>query len=123
MGSQCRTRHAVCSCLPDGLARRQAGRGLRALRRIGWTIKRQSGSHCTLARAGWPDHVFAFHDREEIGPRMLARIAKRTGLSAIRLLVRQLSEDSRNCALPSRRKRYPYCSIPGVCSVGTFRDI
>ncbi len=25
--------------------------------------------------------VFAFHDREEIGPRMLARIAKRTGLT------------------------------------------
>jgi predicted RNA binding protein YcfA (HicA-like mRNA interferase family) len=24
--------------------------------------------------------VFAFHDREEIGPRMLARIAKQTGL-------------------------------------------
>jgi hypothetical protein len=24
--------------------------------------------------------VFAFHDSEEIGPRMLARIAKRTGL-------------------------------------------
>jgi len=24
--------------------------------------------------------VFAFHDGEEIGPRMLARIAKRTGL-------------------------------------------
>jgi hypothetical protein len=24
--------------------------------------------------------VFSFHDREEIGPRMLARIAKRTGL-------------------------------------------
>jgi len=24
--------------------------------------------------------VFAFHDAEEIGPRMLARIAKRTGL-------------------------------------------
>jgi hypothetical protein len=28
----------------------------------------------------WPDFVFAFHDREEIGPKMLARIAKRTGL-------------------------------------------
>jgi hypothetical protein len=26
------------------------------------------------------DTVFAFHDGEEIGPRMLARIAKRTGL-------------------------------------------
>jgi hypothetical protein len=28
----------------------------------------------------WPDFVFAFHDGEEIGPRMLRRIAKRTGL-------------------------------------------
>jgi predicted RNA binding protein YcfA (HicA-like mRNA interferase family) len=53
---------------------------LAALLRIGWTVKRQSGSHCTLARDGWPDFVFAFHEREEIGPRMLARIAKRTGL-------------------------------------------
>jgi predicted RNA binding protein YcfA (HicA-like mRNA interferase family) len=53
---------------------------LRALYRIGWTLKRQSGSHRTLARDGWPDVIFAFHDREEIGPRMLARIAKRTGL-------------------------------------------
>jgi hypothetical protein len=26
------------------------------------------------------DVVFAFHDSEEIGPRMLARVAKRTGL-------------------------------------------
>ena len=43
-------------------------------------IKRQSGSHRTLERAGWPDFVFAFHDKEEIGPKMLARIAKNTGL-------------------------------------------
>lgn len=60
---------------------RSASRVLAALVRIGWTIKRQSGSHKTLARPGWPDYVFAFHDREEIGPRMLARIAKRTGLT------------------------------------------
>ncbi len=52
---------------------------LRALSQIGWTVKRQ-GSRRTLTRPGWPDYVFAFHDREEIGPRMLARIAKRTGL-------------------------------------------
>jgi hypothetical protein len=26
------------------------------------------------------DYIFAFHDREEIGPKMLARIAKHTGL-------------------------------------------
>lgn len=54
---------------------------LAALLRIGWTIKRQSGSHRTLERAGWPNFVFAFHDNEEIGPRMMARIAKHTGLS------------------------------------------
>jgi predicted RNA binding protein YcfA (HicA-like mRNA interferase family) len=53
---------------------------LAALIRIGWHIKRQSGSHKTLAREGWPDYVFAFHDSEEIGPKMLARIAKHTGL-------------------------------------------
>jgi predicted RNA binding protein YcfA (HicA-like mRNA interferase family) len=55
-------------------------RVLRALERIGWTIKRQTGSHRTLSREGWPDYVFAFHDGQEIGPAMLARIAKHTGL-------------------------------------------
>lgn len=55
---------------------------LAALLRIGWAVKRQSGSHRTLARTGWGDFVFAFHEDEEIGPRMLARIAKRTGLRA-----------------------------------------
>ncbi|NUQ78381.1 MAG: type II toxin-antitoxin system HicA family toxin [Polyangiaceae bacterium] len=58
----------------------KARRVLAALVRIGWQIKRQSGSHRTLARAGWEDMVFPFHDGEEIGPRMLARIAKHTGL-------------------------------------------
>lgn len=53
---------------------------LRALLRIGWSLKRQAGSHRTLSRPGWPDYVFAFHDREEIGPRMMARIARHTGL-------------------------------------------
>jgi len=54
---------------------------LAALRRIGWTIKRTRASHKTLSRPGWPDYIFAFHDREEIGPHMLARIAKHTGLT------------------------------------------
>jgi predicted RNA binding protein YcfA (HicA-like mRNA interferase family) len=58
----------------------KARRVLAALLRIGWTVKRQSGSHRTLARDGWPDVVFAFHDDVEIGPVMLSRIAKRTGL-------------------------------------------
>jgi predicted RNA binding protein YcfA (HicA-like mRNA interferase family) len=55
---------------------------LKALKTIGWTVKRQTGSHRTLERAGWPNFVFAFHDGEEIGPKMLARIAKSTGLRA-----------------------------------------
>jgi predicted RNA binding protein YcfA (HicA-like mRNA interferase family) len=59
----------------------RARRVLAALYRIGWQLKRETGSHKTLARDGWSDFVFAFHDSEEIGPRMLARIAKRTGLT------------------------------------------
>ena len=52
-----------------------------ALLRTGWTLKREAGgSQKVLARQGFPNFVWAFHDREEIGPRMLARIAKRTGL-------------------------------------------
>lgn len=60
----------------------KARRVLAALLRIGWSIKRESGgSHRILSRSGWPDTVFAFHDGEEIGPHMLARIAKKTGLT------------------------------------------
>ncbi len=58
----------------------QARRLLTTLLRIGWRVRRQSGSHRTLAREVWPDFIFAFHDGEELGPRMLARIAKKTGL-------------------------------------------
>ncbi|MBN2208771.1 MAG: type II toxin-antitoxin system HicA family toxin [Candidatus Coatesbacteria bacterium] len=60
----------------------KARRLLAALLRIGWSVKRQSGGlHRVLSRAGWPDFALAFHDREEIGPRMLARIARQTGLT------------------------------------------
>ena len=63
----------------------KASRVLAALIRIGWNVKRQTGSHRTLQREGWPDFVFAFHDGDEIGPRMLARIAKNTGLTPVDL--------------------------------------
>ena len=59
----------------------KAKRVLAALLRIGWNIRRQTGSHYVLERTGWPNVVFAFHDSDEIGPRMLARIAKVTGLA------------------------------------------
>lgn len=53
---------------------------LAALMRIGWRIKRTTGSHRVLERDGWPEVVFAFHDEAELGPKMLARVSKVTGL-------------------------------------------
>ncbi len=59
----------------------KAKRVLAALNKIGWKTKRHRGtSHRVLERQGWPDYVFSFHDAVEIGPRMVARIAKKTGL-------------------------------------------
>lgn len=58
----------------------KAKKVLVALQSIGWHLQRQSGSHKTLAPDGCADFVFAFHDGEEIGPRILSRIAKSTGL-------------------------------------------
>jgi len=58
----------------------RASRVLAALLRIGWVVKRQEGSHRTLARPAWANVTFAFHDSDEIGGRMLAKIAKTTGL-------------------------------------------
>ena len=47
------------------------------------TVAWQSGSHRRLKRPGWPNwpnYMFAFHDNEEVGPGLLAQIAKKTGL-------------------------------------------
>jgi len=59
----------------------KARKVLKALRKIGWVEVRQTGSHRTLSRQGWQNYAFAFHDNEEIGSKMLARIAKHTGLT------------------------------------------
>ena len=59
----------------------KATKVLRALLSLGWSIKRQKGSHRILGKVGYPDFTFAFHDREEIGPRMLSRIVKHTDLT------------------------------------------
>ncbi len=60
----------------------KAKRILAALEKIGWQIKRHKGSHKTLSREGFADYVFASHDGEEIGSKMMARIAKKTGLKS-----------------------------------------
>ena len=59
----------------------KAKRVFAALMRIGWAVKRRTGSHRILARAGFADLTFAFHDDVEIGPAMLRRIAKHAGLT------------------------------------------
>jgi predicted RNA binding protein YcfA (HicA-like mRNA interferase family) len=53
---------------------------LAALLRSGWEIAWQKGSHRRLKRSGFANYTFAFHDGEEIGPALLAQIAKKTGL-------------------------------------------
>ena len=59
----------------------KAKRLLAALESIGWRVKRQRGSsHKVLEHAEHPGYVFSFHDGVDIGPKMLSRIAKKTGL-------------------------------------------
>jgi predicted RNA binding protein YcfA (HicA-like mRNA interferase family) len=62
----------------------QSKKVYRALQRIGWSEKKRiskSGSHKQLEHPDYPyEFTWAFHDSEEIGPKMLARIAKQTGL-------------------------------------------
>jgi predicted RNA binding protein YcfA (HicA-like mRNA interferase family) len=56
-------------------------RVLRALFKIGWQIKKHKGtSHIQLTHPTLGDFTWAFRESEEIGPVMLARISKHTGL-------------------------------------------
>lgn len=54
---------------------------LAALLRAGWVVARQKGSHRTLSKPGCGAIVFAFHDGEEVRPRLVAKIARQAGLS------------------------------------------
>jgi predicted RNA binding protein YcfA (HicA-like mRNA interferase family) len=60
----------------------KAPKALAALLRIGWKIKRLGGtSHRVLERPGWPDILFAYHDRVTLGPTAMKVLAKKTGLT------------------------------------------
>ena len=58
----------------------RARKVLRALLKSGWSLKHRRGSHLQLVHPQHGEFTWAFHDSEEIGPRMLARIAKHTAL-------------------------------------------
>jgi predicted RNA binding protein YcfA (HicA-like mRNA interferase family) len=49
-----------------------------ALERDGWLLMRQQGSHRRY-RKGERTGVFAFHDREDLGGPMMARVAREFG--------------------------------------------
>jgi predicted RNA binding protein YcfA (HicA-like mRNA interferase family) len=51
-----------------------------ALLKNGWMFVRQVGSHKKLQHPSFPPYAWAFADSDELGPAILARIAKRTGL-------------------------------------------
>ncbi len=64
----------------------KARKVLKALRDLGWVEKstrkkKRKGSHLQLKRRGWPDYTWAFKAGEELGPAMLKRIARHTGLT------------------------------------------
>lgn len=59
----------------------KARKVLAALKRIGWTFKRQVGSHQRLERPGWPPYTWAYQDGDELGHGILTDIAQKTGLT------------------------------------------
>jgi predicted RNA binding protein YcfA (HicA-like mRNA interferase family) len=58
----------------------KAKRVYAALLRLGWSLKKQVGSHRKLQKTERPNFTFCFHDGEEIGPAALSKIGKDTGL-------------------------------------------
>jgi predicted RNA binding protein YcfA (HicA-like mRNA interferase family) len=61
---------------------------------IGWTLKKQVGSHRKLQRSGWPNFTFFFQDGEEVGPAAPAKIGKETGLQPEDLSMEKLAHRS-----------------------------
>jgi predicted RNA binding protein YcfA (HicA-like mRNA interferase family) len=51
--------------------------------KIGWEVVSQRGSHIKLKHksASYPMYVWAYRDSDELGPKILSRIAKHTGLT------------------------------------------
>ncbi len=58
----------------------KARRVFAVLKRIGWRHDRTVGSHKIMKKDGWPDYPFSFYDSEELGPVILMKISKKTGL-------------------------------------------
>jgi predicted RNA binding protein YcfA (HicA-like mRNA interferase family) len=60
----------------------KAKQAFKALLKIGWTVVSQSGSHKKLQhKASSSMYVWSYGDSDELGSKILSRIAKHTGLT------------------------------------------
>ncbi|MFZ0276951.1 MAG: type II toxin-antitoxin system HicA family toxin [Candidatus Sulfotelmatobacter sp.] len=60
----------------------KAKQALKALPKIGWVVVSQTGSHKKLKHQAsvYPMYVWSYGDGDELGSKILSRIAKHTGL-------------------------------------------
>ncbi len=55
----------------------KGGQVLRLLKKLGYEVERQRGSHCTLVAANRPPLVFAWHDSADVSPQALKHLLVR----------------------------------------------
>ena len=56
---------------------KKAKQVFKAIQAIGWRIKKEkSGSHVQMIHDSYPEATWAFHEGVEIGPKMMAKLAK-----------------------------------------------
>lgn len=53
---------------------------LKQLRKAGWDVIRANGAHKILKHTSGKTFCFCFHDNVEIGPKMMADLAKQTAI-------------------------------------------
>ena len=62
----------------------KAKQAFKALLKIGWSVSSQTGSHIKLKHKtlAYPMYVWSYGDSDELGSKILSRIAKHTRLTA-----------------------------------------
>lgn len=83
---------------------------LAALLRKGWRIKRQRGSHRTIGKPGWPDYIFAYHDRVELGRGALELLGRKR--ACVRAISRLRRERNDHVARDSLAMLQTICNHP-----------
>jgi predicted RNA binding protein YcfA (HicA-like mRNA interferase family) len=61
----------------------KAKHAFKALLKIGWSVVSQAGSHIKLKHKDfpYPTYIWSYGDSDELGSKILSRIAKHTGLT------------------------------------------